>query len=174
MKKRTPISRVFMIALGVVLFAQGIPAQWAAHGIIEAGNRPTTHPVALALTENKAKVRVFIPVNSGEDQRNRKGYFIIQAKKRLPRKELEFRMSMDRWPLYQEMLKKGRDYRVGADPARRADWKGFYDDVERFETMARIEPETSGQTAILPSSSGTLAMDVSMASWRASRLSIGT
>ena len=131
-----------MIALGVVLFAQGIPAQWAAHGIIEAGNRPTTHPVALALTENKAKVRVFIPVNSGEDQRNRKGYFIIQAKKRLPRKELEFRMSMDRWPLYQEMLKKGRDYRVGADPARRADWKGFYDDVERFETMARIEPET--------------------------------
>ncbi len=142
MKKRALLTSAFLILTVTVLAVQDASAQWAAHGIIDAGNPRTTYPVALALSENKTKVRVFIPVKNGEDQSNRKGYFVIQAKKRLPRKELEFRVSMDRWTQYQEMLKKGRDYRVGADPARKADWERFYSDVERFEKMARIEPET--------------------------------
>ena len=138
MKKRAFPPSAFLILTAIVLAAQGARAQWAAHGIIDAGNRPTTHPIALALTENKAKVRIFVPVNNVEDPKYGKGYFVVQAKKRLPKKELEFRMSMSRWKMYQEMLKKGRDYRVGAIPI----WKLFYDDVERFEKMARIEPET--------------------------------
>lgn len=142
MKKRALFTSAFLILTVVVLAVQVASAQWAAHWVIDTVNRPTTHPVALALTGNTSKVRVFIPVTNGEDQSSRKGYFVIKAKKRLPRKELEFRMSMDRWTQHQEMLKKGRDYRVGADSARRADWERFYSDVERFEEMARIEPET--------------------------------
>ena len=142
MKKRALFTSAFLILTVTVLAVQDASAQWAAHGIIEAGNPRTTYPVALALRENKTKVRVFIPVRNGEDQKDGLGYFVIQAKKRLTTKELEFRMSMDRWTQYQEMLKKGRDYRVGADPARKADWERFYSDVERFEKMARIEPET--------------------------------
>ena len=138
MKKRAFPQSAFLILTVIVFAAQGARAQWEAHGIIDADNRRTTYPVALALTENKAKVRIFIPANNAEDPKYGQGYFVIQAKKRLPKNELEFRMSMDRWKRYQEMLKKGRNYRAGADPV----WKRFYDDVERFEKMARIEPET--------------------------------
>ncbi|MFZ4780121.1 MAG: hypothetical protein ACOYM3_32600 [Terrimicrobiaceae bacterium] len=143
MKKRTHFFSVLLVALGIGLAVQDASAPWAAHGIIEAGNPRTTYPVALALRENKTKVRVFIPVRNGEDQKDGLGYFVIQAKKRLPRSELEFRVSMERWKRYQEMLKKGRDYRViDSDPARKVEWNLFYSDVERFENMARIEPET--------------------------------
>lgn len=111
MRKRALLTGAFLILTVTVLAVQDASAQWAAHGIIDAGNPRTTYPVALALSENKTKVRVFIPVKNGEDQSNRKGYFVIQANKRLPRSELEFRVSMERWKRYQEMLKKGRDYR---------------------------------------------------------------
>lgn len=138
MKKRAFPPSAFLILTVIVLAAQGARAQWATHGIVDAENRRITYPVALALTENKSKVRVFIPVNSGEDPKYGQGYFVIQGKKRLPRNELEFRMSMSRWKMYQEMLKKGSDDRVGAYSSQ---FKDFYDDIDRFEKMARIEPE---------------------------------
>lgn len=139
MKTRKIFRDVILILTVIVLAVQDASAPMAAHRIIDADNRPTTHPIAVDLTGNKTKVRVFLPVNNGLDKTNPKGFFVIKARKRLPRMDLELRMSMNRWKRYQEMLKEGRDYREGGFSAQ---WKDFYADVDRFERIACIEPET--------------------------------
>lgn len=114
-------------------------AAWARHGLVTWSTRSTKYPVVVDETGKGSRVRIFVPVKNDESEL---GYFVIRTKERLPVDQLEFRSSMNRWRRYEEMLKAGRDYRRNADPARKLDWENFYADVERFESMKRVEPET--------------------------------
>jgi hypothetical protein len=136
----------FPIAVWVMvlaLFPDAAFAAWARHDVVSWDTRSTKYPVAVEETTGKSFVRIFVPVKEGEKDL---GYFVIRSKKRLGAEELEFRMSMTRWKSHEERLQKAREnprYAVPVifanDRTRREE---FLADVERFESMERVEPET--------------------------------
>lgn len=128
-------------ALGLSLLCTGLiaagnaTAAWASHGIINEANSSVRYPISVRQSDDKKKVRIFLPAGA----ETQLGHCLIVAKKRLPREELEFRMSMNRWKRYAEFLAEGIDYRSGRGLN---DWSEFYADVDRFEEMKLLKPES--------------------------------
>lgn len=125
------------------LFPGAAFAAWARHGVVSWETRSTKYPVAVKVVEGKSGVCIFIPVK--EDEKDL-GYFVVRSKKRLAAGELEFRMAMWRWKSLQESLQKARENphyaRLVSSTGDRSRSGEFLADVERFESMERVEPET--------------------------------
>lgn len=125
---------VALVLCSVFMLAGNAGAAWAFHGIIDETNLSARYPISVRLSDDKTKVRIFLPERVGDAQ----GYFLITAKKRLARNELEFRMSMSRWKSHSESVEKGLDYRSRTE----ARWREFYADVDRFEEMRLLKRES--------------------------------
>src|SRR5690348_7755652 len=97
-----------VVLCAVLIFAGNAVAAWASHGIVDEANSSARYPISVRLSDDKTKVRIFLPERVGDVM----GYFLITAKKRLARNELEFRVSMSRWKSYSKSHKKSTDYQL--------------------------------------------------------------
>ncbi len=139
-----------LISATYLTVAERADAAWATHGVVGWDTRTSKYPVAWDWSDDKSRVKVFLPVRENMASF---GYFVITTKERFPKDKLDFRMSMSRWRNFQESLERTKNhpsiaerisYEMRNPEGLSHHLRALYEDVQRFEEMHRVEPQTRG------------------------------